>query len=300
MDAVALDEMDSTWDDARVVTDAQSLIDDCANLVTVVNGFVRVIHASVRDFLISKPESHRNTLPQYHIYPIHEAHYILTQNCVRFFTTFQDRCPLLFRTAWLEHVWNSGSLQDRLYQELFHTRVVRRSSNLGIVFPNATHVRVVNCKVFEGETYSDVFLRSGSAGSCFRRHHFPTMFPACRVLDLHSTEWSSAERNLANIYDSLASVKTVKVPRHLRRATHVQVTGVDFVLTDGPAFEFYPLDGVMVTYSGNGRDLNVPGPSAYFEVYNEISGSYLQKNVQDRLSYDPGFSALDPPIDTSR
>ena len=168
------------------------------------------------------------------------------------------------------------------------------SSDL-ITFPHATHVRVVDCKIFDGETYSDVFLRPGSAGSCFRRHHLPTMFPACRYLITTCIEYRRSSSHQSNTYDSLVLPKDIKVPRDLRRATHVQVTGIDFVATDGPVFEFYPSDSTMITYSGYGS--NLP-PMAFIgeTTLKDITGS-LHVTTNQQLTYSASFSVPHPPIE---
>ena len=296
VDSVAIDEMDTKWDDARVVSDPHSLVDDCAGLVTVIGEFVHITHATVRDFLTSEPKLYSDTLPQYHIYPTHETYYILAKDCMRFFTAFQHRPTSIFGSWWLFLAWNSGPLKSRLYRELFRTRIERRGKDQAITFPHATHVRVVDCKIFDGETYSDVFLRPGSAGSCFRRHHLPTMFPACRYLEVICAEYRISESHQSNTYDSLVSAKNIKVPRDLRRATHVQVTGIDFVLTDGPVFEFYPSDSVMITYSGNGRNLTTSNSWLTIADHNDITGTFNFITDQ-QLTYHPSFSVPHPPIE---
>ncbi|KAI0061242.1 hypothetical protein BV25DRAFT_770234 [Artomyces pyxidatus] len=90
VDAVVIDDMPLyTWDPDRCITDPCSLIDDCHNLVVLrsqghsrTDGYVQLIHASVRDFLLGNPQAETG-LAAYHFDPGRdETHSVLASNCV--------------------------------------------------------------------------------------------------------------------------------------------------------------------------------------------------------------------------
>ena len=67
IEAVAIDDMDSTWDPNRVVTDPTVIINHCANLVSMENANdqdVHLFHPSVKDFLVQHPALFAPTLPK--------------------------------------------------------------------------------------------------------------------------------------------------------------------------------------------------------------------------------------------
>lgn len=94
--AVAIDDMDDTWDASRVITDPDGLISDCGNLVITIpmtslfregHRQVRLLHTSVRDFLTANnpqvlQEAH---FSDFFCYPFQEASVVLSQTCFKYF-----------------------------------------------------------------------------------------------------------------------------------------------------------------------------------------------------------------------
>ncbi|KAI0045255.1 hypothetical protein FA95DRAFT_1607874 [Auriscalpium vulgare] len=97
MVAVVIDDMDDAWDESRRITRFSSLLADCGNLINtrlryssrptrIVHVFryqllsseekqwVQFVHASVKEFLVSRPSSPEEApLSAYHYYPLSEA-----------------------------------------------------------------------------------------------------------------------------------------------------------------------------------------------------------------------------------
>ena len=139
-EGIAVEEMDRTWDSARVVNDMMSLIDDCANLlVCIPNGFipsrpepfiVQPFHASVKDFLLSKSTRMTGNLEKYSFCPASHAHDHLARLCLSYLTLRAFRCMTIAVSSspqctqisqypfacyaiqeWLRHIHASGTAE---------------------------------------------------------------------------------------------------------------------------------------------------------------------------------------------
>ncbi|KAI0055544.1 hypothetical protein BV25DRAFT_1895091 [Artomyces pyxidatus] len=82
--AVVADDMpEYIWDPKRCIAQPRRLIDDCAHLVQAMHGSVRLIHASVRDFLLGSPSAAEPGLAAYHFHPGRDdTHLQLASSCV--------------------------------------------------------------------------------------------------------------------------------------------------------------------------------------------------------------------------
>jgi hypothetical protein len=271
VEAVAIDEMGNTWDPQRVVTEGLVLVDSCTNLLVTHDGqtnrgvkglVVQLIHASVHDFLTSDPKLFDTTLPQYHVYPLQQAHIHTAKDCFRYFTSLSrddESHPLCDYavSSWTVHAEASGAA-DQLLASLFqndisgestgarggHYNPVIPDDSQEVVFPNATHATAIGCKFnFVHGTQYNVFSTSTDAHSIFGKLSFMDMFPNLVSLDARNCAFFNTTANQNNIYRypvtadfGLAQVSSTD----FRRATHVTFVNFTFNLVTGTQYHIFP------------------------------------------------------------
>lgn len=128
-DAVVIEDIEDVWDRSRCINRPHKLISDCANLVEVVApedpkySPVRLIHASVDDFLLTNPQIlEGGSLPEYHLYLLTDAHMLVTQNCIQYILlsphSVKHVLPHYARVNWPAHVQLSESTGLQLLPQL--------------------------------------------------------------------------------------------------------------------------------------------------------------------------------------
>jgi hypothetical protein len=87
-EAVAVHDMEQSWDRSRCVNKPISLIEDCFHLVHCTDisrdAKVQLIHASVKEFLLQNPVLLGSSLMGYHIYPLPDAQVAIAKDCLKY------------------------------------------------------------------------------------------------------------------------------------------------------------------------------------------------------------------------
>ncbi len=134
-EAVAVHDMQQSWDKSRCVNKPISLIEDCFHLVhcTDISGKsrdakVQLIHSSVKEFLLQNPTVLGSSLTGYHIYPLPDAQVTIAEDCLKYlqliaqsghrsdrFQFIEDRHPFLTYASefWPQHLRASGSSGEK-------------------------------------------------------------------------------------------------------------------------------------------------------------------------------------------
>jgi hypothetical protein len=88
VEAVAIGDMEDTWDTARVLPDPVPIVNKCANLISVRKGSsnqVHLYHPSVKDFLVQCPELFAD-IPQF----------LVARDCLKYLSLIPSRLPNFF------------------------------------------------------------------------------------------------------------------------------------------------------------------------------------------------------------
>ena len=135
-EAVAVHDMEQSWDRSRCVNKPISLIEDCFHLVhcTDISGKsrdakVQLIHSSVKEFLLQNPVALSSSLTGYHIYPLPDTQVTIAEDCLKYlrliargiapcnhtFQSLEDRHPFLTYASefWPQHLRASGSSGEK-------------------------------------------------------------------------------------------------------------------------------------------------------------------------------------------
>ena len=141
-DAVAVPDMQQSWDRSRCLNKPISLIEDCFHLVhcTDISGNpgdakVQLIHSSVKEFLLQDPMVLGSSLTGYHIYPLPGAQVTIAEDCLKYlhliaieppqvlqdinpvgiYQHIEDRHPFLTYASefWPQHLRASGSSGEK-------------------------------------------------------------------------------------------------------------------------------------------------------------------------------------------
>lgn len=90
-DAVVIPDMQQSWDRSRCINKPVTLIEDCFHLVhcTGISGNsgdakVKLIHSSVKEFLLQNPTVLGSSLTGYHIYPLPDAQVTIAEDCLKY------------------------------------------------------------------------------------------------------------------------------------------------------------------------------------------------------------------------
>ena len=154
-DAVAVPDMQRSWDRSRCVNKPISLIEDCFHLVhcTDISGNsgdtkVQLIHSSVKEFLLQDPVVLGSSLTGYHIYPLPDAQVTIAEDCLKYlhliapevlqgiypvgiYQHIEDRHPFLTYASefWPQHLRASGSSGEKsvfMFCEFMQTSLSRQ------------------------------------------------------------------------------------------------------------------------------------------------------------------------------
>ncbi|KAH8999495.1 hypothetical protein EDB92DRAFT_2081633, partial [Lactarius akahatsu] len=150
-EAVAVHDMQQSWDKSRCVNKPISLIEDCFHLVhcTDLSGKsrdakVQLIHSSVKEFLLQNPMVLGSSLAGYHIYPLPDAQVIIAEDCLKYLQLIarsvhqsemsqimEDRHPFLSYAIefWPQHLRASGPSGERnvsIFCEFVETTLSRQ------------------------------------------------------------------------------------------------------------------------------------------------------------------------------
>ena len=138
-DAVVIPDMQQSWDRSRCVNKPVTLIEDCFHLVhcTDISGNsgdakVKLIHSSVKEFLLQNPTALGSSLTGYHIYPLPEAQVTIAEDCLKYlrliapeeprssytstiYQQIEDHHPFLAYASefWPQHLRASGSSGEK-------------------------------------------------------------------------------------------------------------------------------------------------------------------------------------------
>lgn len=129
-EAVAVHDMQQSWDMSRCVNKPITLIEDCFHLVhcTDVSGKsqdakVQLIHSSVKEFLLQNPTVLGSSLMGYHIYPLPDAQVAIAEDCLKYLQLIAQRIhwngiyrhPFLAYASefWPRHLRASGSSGEK-------------------------------------------------------------------------------------------------------------------------------------------------------------------------------------------
>jgi hypothetical protein len=258
-EALAVEEMQDTWDTEKVVSVPESIVDDCANLLIIVHEqtddssrtVVKLIHASVRDFLISTPGSSEIPLQQYHV-PLEDGHIVLARQCFKYFTAFSNyTISRAFRDyavrSWTKHVDSSGAATQVL-EELMQSSVVTHPNDLVDLYPNVTHVSTRNCMfIFTPGNQYNVFLNGCDPSTDFGRFSFNDLFPQLTLdmslIDCTATICTSS----TNIYEPItADPATAKISFD-PSASHVYIENFMFNHVHGTKYDIFPSHRTIIS-----------------------------------------------------
>ena len=150
--------MDDHWSQCRTINDVSALISRCCHLITMnIDSMgrlsVTLSHVSVYQFLSSDPQSFDSavrTLHQYHFYPIFDAYMAVANTFGRSHRI--DGPELLSAKAQLiARFHGHRQLLSRaadFLTTMFNAPMVENTQP-SLVFPNATHVMLINCRFFQ-------------------------------------------------------------------------------------------------------------------------------------------------------
>jgi hypothetical protein len=154
-DAVVVPDMQQSWDRSRCVTKPITLIEDCFHLVhcTDISGnsggaIVKLIHSSVKEFLLQNPTVLGSPLTDYHIYPLPDAQVTIAEDCLKYlrliapevlqgiypvgiYQHIEDRYPFITYASefWPRHLRASGSSGEKsvsIFCEFMQTTLSRQ------------------------------------------------------------------------------------------------------------------------------------------------------------------------------
>lgn len=138
-DAVVIPEMQQSWDRTRCINKPVTLIEDCFHLVHCIDisgnsgeAKVKLIHSSVKEFLLQNPTVLGFSLTGYHIYPLPDAQVTIAEDCLKYlqliapeelrnsypvgiYQQIEDRHPFLTYASelWPQHLRASGSSGEK-------------------------------------------------------------------------------------------------------------------------------------------------------------------------------------------
>jgi len=103
IEAVAIGEMDDTWNPTRVLPHLMAITDNCANLISLVNHWdctdqVHLYHPSVKDFLVQSPTLFSSVLPASIPAKKHDL-FLLAENCLKYLSIASTSHPIFFLHA---------------------------------------------------------------------------------------------------------------------------------------------------------------------------------------------------------
>ena len=133
-DAVVIPDMQQSWDRSRCINKPVTLIEDCFHLVHCIGSSgnsgdakVKLIHSSVKEFLLQNPIALGSSLTDYHIYPFPDAQVTIAEDCLKYlrliapeephsshpssiYQQIEDRHPFLTYASefWPQHLRASG------------------------------------------------------------------------------------------------------------------------------------------------------------------------------------------------
>jgi hypothetical protein len=308
-DAVAIEEMQDSWDVEKVVSNPETIVDDCANLLViptryqnrpVVESHVKLIHDSVRDFLISNPNLSENLLRQYHVHPLQDAHTDLARQCFKYFTSFSNQTGLwAFRgyavTGWTMHV-NSSGTPTQVLEELIQTSIVAHPSDLVDLYPNVTHMTAKNCTfiVTPGNQYN-VFLNC-DPGTDYGRFSYTDLLPQLAIHGLFNGCTFIDCDFSANVYDGEISPHpgTAKISFD-PHASHIFFENFVFNHVRGTQYDIFPFHHAIIAKKCNRDDVglltNATGPiTVDGGRFDTIIGSnyHINGTISYKLFISPG------------
>jgi hypothetical protein len=307
MEAVAIDEMADTWDPERVVNDGQSLINDCTDLVITYDDakwsnlpVVQLIHPSVYDFLTRNPVFFGTTLPQYHVYPLEQAHASLARDCLQYLTTLSRGTihNYYIVRSWQDHARESGKLSEIL-SNTFKSRAAPNPTSRWIIFPNVTHVKFIRCTFAMVDEQFNVSLNPSDADSGFPAPFFSMgeMFPKFN----HGTfEGCTFDIDVGDQVNTCHSLTRADFATAMfwsvdpLRATHVTVTGLWFVTVRKTQFDIFLSDSTMITHPPHPPYAWSAGPTLHLNgpTFKYFSGSRQCNIATFSVVYDLGSHLL--------
>jgi hypothetical protein len=191
--------MDDHWSRQRTINDVSALISRCSHLISSIDSMkVTLLHFSVYQFLSSDPQSFDGavrTLPQYHCHPIFDAYMAIANTFGRSHRI--DGAPELLRakvgfiTSFHSHPNFLPRVAD-LLTAMFNAPLVENMQQPSLVFPNATHVKAINCHFFSALDEYYIMTSQTSAeflrGPYFWTDVFPQPFTECTLDSCHFVE----------------------------------------------------------------------------------------------------------------
>ncbi|KAF8800979.1 hypothetical protein BYT27DRAFT_7148099 [Phlegmacium glaucopus] len=199
---INIDEMDDHWSRQRTINDVSALISRCSHLISTIDFMGQLSftlsHLSVYHFLSSDPQSFDSavrTLPQYHFYPIFDAYMAIANTFGR--SHHIDGAPELLgaKAQFIQSFhWHPNFLPRaaELLTTMFNAPLMENMQP-SLVFPNATHVKIINSRFFSALDEYYILTSQTSAkfsrGPYFWTDVFPhplielTIGDECRLVD---------------------------------------------------------------------------------------------------------------------
>jgi len=192
---INVDEMDDHWSQCRTINDVSALISRCSHLITTIidstGSSFTLSHFSVYQFLSSDPQSFDSairTLPQYHCYPIFDAYMAVAITFGR--SHRMDGGPELLsaKALIIARFHEDRKLLPRaadFLTAMFNAPVVEGYTQPSLVFPNATHVKFINCRFIRALDEYYILTSQTSAnfsrGPYFWTEVFPQHLIECTI-----------------------------------------------------------------------------------------------------------------------
>jgi len=187
VDLINVDEMGDHWRQGRTINDVRALISRCSHLITTFEDSdgqlsLTFSHFSIYLFLSSDPRSFDSaisTLPQYHCYPIVDAYMAIANTLGRSHCIDGGPELLLAKVQFITSFRVHQNLLPRapdLLTTMFNAPVVENTQP-SLVFPNATHVKTINCRFFQA--LDEYYILTSQTSAKFSRgpYFWPEVFP---------------------------------------------------------------------------------------------------------------------------
>ena len=307
VDLINVDEMGDHWNQQRTINDFSALISRCSHLIT---RFIdsdgqlsfTLSHFSVYQFLSSDPQSFDSairTLPQYHCYPIFDA-YMAIANTLGRSHCIDGGPELVFaKGRFIASFHKHQNLRPRaadLLTTMFNAPVVENTQP-SLVFPNATHVKTINCSFFEGLDAYYILTTQTSAKFSRGPYIWTEVFPQPII------EWTieSNNRVAKSAFEINIQVDHWGGTRPVEDSfptdqTHVTLENLDFIWARNNNWFIRPSVGVIrnkTTTKSMGEDTSIIIKGGYFEEITQGLEISAFKYDENGIMYDQRLSRVD-------
>jgi hypothetical protein len=255
--------------------------------------FVTVAHFSVYNFLTSNPASLDNTLPLYHIYPLHDAHLTIALTFAKYHSLNGSPRRLDNLLHKVIQSWSRVDIVDKiplLLSAIFDAPIMsRQPDGYSLVFPNATHINALNCTFFISQYAYNFFGELNGLSSQVDSLSFRETFPQMASVEFNNCVFHDGTGFTSTIHFSEFPVEDSQIsftnPDDTRlRATEVTVKGCYFIFSERASWNIYPGHGIIQNdkacghSDGIGVDYTISIYNCYVNISHRHSNFIIIKN----------------------